>query len=169
MRLTNFYGWCWWNVLYFERAWFARQSDVDRLITVFLRAFITQKKTSAGGVWDSPTWSCRSNSFVRAPSRRLQRPSRCRICSAHQPERIDAERDKRGVRFFFLDFGRYTPEFFLGLGICRAWTIVKRQHCQICVISKLASKFGPDDAFFIAASERLPYRSYYSFVSFPLG
>ena len=33
--------------------------------------------------------------------------------------RIDAERDKREVRFF-LYFGRFTPELFLDLGICRA-------------------------------------------------
>ena len=33
--------------------------------------------------------------------------------------RTDAERDKREVRFF-LYFGRYTPELFLDLGICRA-------------------------------------------------
>ena len=31
----------------------------------------------------------------------------------------EAERDKRGVRKF-LYFGRYTPELFLDLGICRA-------------------------------------------------
>ena len=32
--------------------------------------------------------------------------------------RADAERDKRGVRFF-LYFGRYTPKLFLDLGISR--------------------------------------------------
>ena len=34
------------------------------------------------------------------------------------------------------------------------------QHFQIGIISKLASKFLPDDAVFTAASKRLPYRIY---------
>ena len=46
--------------------------------------------------------------------------------------------------------------------------IKKGQHFQTGVISKLASKFLPDDAFFMSASKRLPYRSYYCCVSFPL-
>ena len=45
----------------------------------------------------------------------------------------------------------------------------KGQHFQIGVISKLATKLLPDDAFFMAASKRLPYRSYCCCVSFPLG
>ena len=41
---------------------------------------------------------------------------------------------------------------------------------QIGIISTLESKFLPDDAFFMAASNRLPYRSYYyCCVSLPFG
>ena len=35
------------------------------------------------------------------------------------------------------------------------------KHFQIGVISKLASKILPDDAFFMAASKRVPHRSYH--------
>ena len=41
--------WCCRSVHHFERAWFTRQPDTDRLKTVILRAPITQI-TSAGGV-----------------------------------------------------------------------------------------------------------------------
>ena len=34
------------------------------------------------------------------------------------------------------------------------------QYFKIGINSKLASKFLPDDAFFVAASKYLPYRSY---------
>ena len=43
------------------------------------------------------------------------------------------------------------------------------QHIQIGIIFKLAYKFPPDDAVFMAPSKRLPYRSYYCCVSFPFG
>ena len=43
------------------------------------------------------------------------------------------------------------------------------QHFQIGVISKLASKSLPDNVVFMAASQRLPYRSYYCCVSFAFG
>ena len=43
------------------------------------------------------------------------------------------------------------------------------KHFQIGIISKMASKLLPDDAFFMAVSKHLPYRSYYCCVSFPFG
>ena len=51
----------------FERVWSARQPDIDRLQTVFLRDLITQI-ASAGEVCDSRNWNSRPNNFVRAPS-----------------------------------------------------------------------------------------------------
>ena len=46
----------------------------------------------------------------------------------------------------------------------------KGQRFQIGVISRLTSKLLPDDAVFMAASERLPYRSYHCCcVPFPFG
>ena len=47
--------------------------------------------------------------------------------------------------------------------------INKGQRFQIGVISKLAFKLLPDDAFFMATSKCLPYRSYYCCVSFFFG
>ena len=57
------------------------------------------------------------------------------------------------------------------LDTCRVEGINKGlQHFQIGVVSKLASKFLPDNAFSMAASKRLPYGSYYfCCVSFPFG
>ena len=63
-----------------------------------------------------------------------------------------AERDKREVRKI-LYFGRYTPELFLDLGICRAWRnktyIWQNIFFQVGAISKLASYFVPHHTFFM--------------------
>ena len=80
-----------------------------------------------------------------------------------------AERDKRQVRFF-LYFGRYTPELFLDLRICRANSNKSTDNIsKLASFPKMASKFLPGDAFFMAASKRLPYRSYYCCVLLPFG
>ena len=76
--------------------------------------------------------------------------------------RIDAERDKREMRFFW-GGGGIRPSYSWILAYAELERINKDN------ISKLAFKFLPDDAFFMAASKRLPYRSYYCCVSFPFG
>ena len=85
-----------------------------------------------------------SNHFVRAPSSGaaqtplvLPYPFRTRPGSG-----MWAKRNKREVRKKMY-FGRYTPEVFLDLGICRARTTKTREniYLQVGIISKLASYF----------------------------
>ena len=85
--------------------------------------------------------------------------------------RKDAERHKREVLFFSCILGGIRPIYFWILAYVELERINKGQYIQSGIISKLASKFLPDDAFFMAASKRLPYRSYYKLlcvVSFQL-
>ena len=84
---------------------------------------------------------------------RLKRPSPCRIRSAPGRDRVRglSETSKREVRKF-LYFGRYTPELFMDLGVCRAPTKKTYQawgniYFQVGVISKLASYFVPTTLF----------------------
>ena len=70
---------------------------------------------------------------------------------------------------FLCILGGIRPSYSWILAYVELERINKGQHFQIGVVSKLASKFLPDDAFFMAASERLPYRSYYCCVSSPFG
>ena len=97
---------------------------IYKIILLFrdsVRSFVVSAQ-----VCDSKNWNCRSNSFVRAPASggRLQRPSPCRVRSAHRRERTwtDAERDKRKVAnipHFEKEFRR----FWLYLNVCSAWII----------------------------------------------
>ena len=112
-----------------------------------------------------------ANSFVRAPSSgggsNAPRPA---VSVPH----IDVNADRRWARqarnaFFFCILGGIRPSYSWILAYVELERINKGQHFQIGVISKLTSKFLPDDAFFMAASKRLPYRSYYYCVSFPSG
>ena len=114
-------------------------------------------------VCDSRNWDSRSNSFVRAPSSgggsNAPRPA---VSVPH----LDVNADRRCARqarsaFFFCILGGIRPSYSWILAYAELERINKGQHFKIGIISKLASKLLLDDAFFMAASKRLRYRSYY--------
>ena len=67
--------------------------------------------------------------------------------------RIDAERDKREVRFFV--FWAVYARAIVG-----SWHVYSLKEKITDNISKLSYIFLPDDVFFMVPSKRLPYRSY---------
>ena len=62
---------------------------------------------------------------------------------------------------FFCILGGIRPSYCWIFAYVELEGLNKVRHFQIGIISKLASKFLPDDYFFMAASKRLPYRRYY--------
>ena len=94
---------------------------------------------------------------------RLQRPSPCHIRSAPRRERRRMLSETSEKRFFSCISGGVRPGYSWILGICRLELERNKgqQLFQIGIISKFASKLLPDDAFFMTASKRLPYRSCY--------
>ena len=77
----------------------------------------------SASVCDMGTGISRSDRFVWAPSSGGGSNAPCQPYPfrTRPGSGTLAERDKREVRNFF-NFGRYTPELFLDLGISRAWT-----------------------------------------------
>ena len=86
--------------------------------------------------------------------------------------RMDAERDKRDVRFF-LYLGGIRPSYSWMLTYLELEQMNKGQHFQIGIIPKLESNFFPGFAFFMAASKRfcpIVYSYYHCCcVSLPFG
>ena len=90
---------------------------------------------------------------------------------------LDGNADRRWARqarsaLFFCILGGIRPSYSWILACVELERIKKGQHWRhfpIGVVSKLAYKFLPDNTFFITASKRLTYRSYYCCVSFPFG
>ena len=136
----------------------------------FFRGFGHEFFVSAS-VCDSRNWNPRSNSFVRAPS--SGGDSNANHPAVSVPH-LDVNADRRWARqarsaLFCTLSGIIRPSYSWTLAYAELERINKGQHFQIGVISKLASKFLPDDAFSMAASNRLPCSSCYCYVSFPFG
>ena len=100
---------------------------------------------------------------------RPERPLICRIRSAHRRERGHTLSETSEKCAFFGIVSGIRPSYSWILAHVEFERINNGEHFQIGVISKLTSKFLPDDAFFMAASKRLPDRSYFCCVSFPFG
>ena len=127
-----------------------------------------QDEQISASICDS--WNCnfRSNSFVRAPSlgggSNVPRPD---VFVPHIDVNADRRWAKQARSALFFILGAIRRSYAWILAYVELEWINKGQHFQIGVISKLASKFLPDDEFFMDASKRLPYHSYYCCVSFP--
>ena len=101
-------------------------------------------------VWTISKMASWSNIFVRAPSSgggsNAPRPA----VSVPHLAGIGYVGRARQARCF-LYFGRYTPELFLDLGICRAFNWTKKTYgkhlFQVGIISKSASDFVPTTRF----------------------
>ena len=78
----------------------------------------------SASVCDSRKWNSRSNSFVPAPySRSDSNAPRPAVSVPHLAGigYVSWARQASSAQFFFV-FGRYTPDLFLNLGMCKAWT-----------------------------------------------